>query len=141
MKKMKAYWLRRAEGGVGCIIVDAIIAGFKCSISSEIHFVSVAKKVFKNISILPIRFINMVAKIIPQITHPGPRKRERVLTGVAPVASIQTPWDKSLVKSAIEELPGICRSICKGKFRCTKERGFDGIELPYILHMLLGSFL
>ena len=32
-EKMEAYWLRRAQGGVGCIIVDAYECRSECSVS------------------------------------------------------------------------------------------------------------
>lgn len=45
-EKMEAYWLRRAQGGVGCIIVDATSVDPNVPYL-EIHFVFGMKKVSK----------------------------------------------------------------------------------------------
>ena len=106
-EEQQAYWLARAKGGVGCIITDATsvdpntpylgntlcfrdkesIAGYK-AFTDKIHAYG--------------------AKIIPQITHPGPESISSFF-GVTPVSS--SGYKNSMRQDTraleIEELPPI----------------------------------
>ena len=140
-EEQQAYWLARAKGGVGCIITDATsvdpntpylgntlcfrdeesIAGYK-AFTDKIHAYG--------------------AKIIPQITHPGPESISSFF-GVTPVSS--SGYKNSMRQDTraleIEELPPIIEQYANASFQA-KQAGFDGIEL-HCAHgyMLLGSFL
>ena len=140
-EEQQAYWLARAQGGVGCIITDATtvdpntpylgntlcfrdegsIAGYK-EFTDKIHAYG--------------------AKIIPQITHPGPESISSFF-GVTPVSSSgykNSMWQDTRALE-IEELPPIIAQYAEASFQA-KQAGFDGIEL-HCAHgyMLLGSFL
>ena len=140
-EEQQAYWLARAKGGVGCIITDATsvdpntpylgntlcfrdeesIAGYK-AFTDKIHAYG--------------------AKIIPQITHPGPESISSFF-GVTPVSSSgykNSMWQDTRALE-VEELPPIIEQYANASFQA-KQAGFDGIEL-HCAHgyMLLGSFL
>ena len=70
-EKMAGYWLRRAKGGVGCIIVDAT------SVDPNVPYLGNTLCFRGEESIKKYKsFTDQIhaygCKIIPQITHPGP---------------------------------------------------------------------
>lgn len=140
-EKMEAYWLRRAKGGVGCIIVDAT------SVDPRVPYLGNTLCFRDEESIKKYKsFTDKVhaygCKIIPQITHPGPESVS-AFYGVPPVASSVYPnamgqMTRELTK---EEIPQIIELYAKAS-KNAKDAGFDGIELHCAhAYMLLGSFL
>lgn len=140
-ERMQQYWLERAKGGVGCIILDALsvdprmpyLGNTLCFRSEE----SIAQyKQFTD------KIHAQGAKIIPQITHPGP---ESVIAfhGIAPLAS--SSYINSMGQQTravkLEEIPALIQQYAQCSLQA-KQAGFDGIEL-HCAHgyMLLGSFL
>ena len=83
-EKMEAYWLRRAKGGVGCIIVDAT------SVDPNVPYLGNTLCFRDEESIKKYKsFTDQIhaygCKIIPQITHPGPESVS-AFYGIPPVA-------------------------------------------------------
>lgn len=140
-EKMEAYWLRRAQGGVGCIIVDAT------SVDPNVPYLGNTLCFRSEESIQKYKsFTDKVheygCKIIPQITHPGPESVS-AFYGVAPLASSVYPNSMGQMtrEVALEEIPGIIDLYVKASLDA-KLAGFDGIELHCAhAYMLLGSFL
>ncbi|MEG0074310.1 MAG: FAD-dependent oxidoreductase [Eubacterium sp.] len=138
---MTEYWEARAKGGVGCIIVDAL------SVDPNVPYLGNTLCFRSDESIAAYqKFTDRIhqygAKVIPQITHPGPESISAFF-GVAPVASsvyINSMGQKTRALKK-EELPGIIALYEKGAYDA-KRAGFDGIELHCAhAYMLLGSFL
>ncbi|WP_281714365.1 FAD-dependent oxidoreductase [Allobaculum stercoricanis] len=140
-EKMEAYWLRRAQCGVGCIIVDAT------SVDPNVPYLGNTLCFRSEESIQKYKsFTDKVheygCKIIPQITHPGPESVS-AFYGVAPLASSVYPNSMGQMtrEVALEEIPGIIDLYVKASLDA-KRAGFDGIELHCAhAYMLLGSFL
>ena len=140
-EKMEAYWLRRAQGGVGCIIVDAT------SVDPNVPYLGNTlcfrdEESIKKYKSFTDKVHSYGCKIIPQITHPGPESISAFF-GVAPVASSSYPNSMGQMTRELtkEELPGIVALYAKAS-KNAKEAGFDGIELHCAhAYMLLGSFL
>lgn len=138
---MQEYWLARAKGGVGCIILDAF------SVDPKVPYLGNTLCFRSEESINSYRlFIDKIhetgAKIIPQITHPGPESIS-AFYGIAPLAS--SVYLNSMAQKTreltLEEIPGIIECYAK-TCEQAKEAGFDGIELHCAhAYMLLGSFL
>lgn len=138
---MENYWLARAKGGVGCIILDALsvdpavpyLGNTLCFRSEESR---ASYKCFTD------KIHQQGTKIIPQITHPGPESVSAFF-GITPVASssyINSMGQKTRAL-ALEELPGIVKQYANASYQA-KLAGFDGIELHAAhAYMLLGSFL
>lgn len=138
---MSDYWLRRAQGNVGCIILDALsvdpavpyLGNTLCFRSEE----SISK--FKEFTDKVHAF---GCKVIPQITHPGPESISSFF-GVTPVASssyINSMGQKTRALT-LDEIPAIIEKYAKASYQA-KLAGFDGIELHCAhAYMLLGSFL
>lgn len=140
-EKMAAYWLRRAKGGVGCIIVDAT------SVDPNVPYLGNTLCFRSEESIQKYKsFTDQVheygCKIIPQITHPGPESVS-AFYGIPPVASSVYPNSMGQMtrELTLEEIPGIIDLYVKASMDA-KRAGFDGIELHCAhAYMLLGSFL
>ncbi|MEG1267620.1 MAG: FAD-dependent oxidoreductase [Oscillospiraceae bacterium] len=138
---MQQYWLARAKGGVGCIIVDAL------SVDPAVPYLGNTLCFRGDESIASYKgFTDKVheygAKVIPQITHPGPESVS-AFYGVPPVASsvYMNSMGQKTRALAIEELPGIVELYANAANNA-KNAGFDGIELHCAhAYMLLGSFL
>ncbi len=138
---MEAFWLARAKGGVGCIIMDAT------SVDPCVPYLGNTLCFRDETSIARYRaFTDQIhaqgCRIIPQITHPGPESISAFF-GVAPMAP--SVYLNSMAQKtralALEELPGIVAQYAHAA-RQAKEAGFDGIELHCAhAYMLLGSFL
>lgn len=140
-EKSEAYYLERAKGGVGCIITDA------CSVDPAVPYLGNTLCFRGEESIARFKaFTDIIhetgAKIIPQITHPGPESISSFF-GVTPVAS--SDYLNSMAQKVralkLEEIPGIIEKYATASYQA-KCAGFDGIEL-HCAHgyMLLGSFL
>lgn len=137
----KAYWLARAKGGVGCIITDAL------SVDPAVPYLGNTLCFRGEESIAAYRtFTDAIheagAKVIPQITHPGPESISSFF-GVTPVASSAylNSMGQKTRELTLEEIPGVIEKYAEASF-CAKQAGFDGIELHCAhAYMLLGSFL
>ena len=130
-EKMAGYWLRRAKGGVGCIIVDAT------SVDPNVPYLGNTLCFRDEESIKKYKsFTDQIhaygCKIIPQITHPGPESVS-AFYGIPPVASSVYPNAMAQMtrELAKEELPGIIALYAKAG-KAAKDAGFDGIELHCI---------
>lgn len=140
-EEQQAYWLARAKGGTGCIITDATtvdpntpyLGNTLCFRDED----SIARyKEFTD------KIHSYGARIIPQITHPGPESISSFF-GVTPVSSSgykNSMWQDTRALE-VEELPAIIAQYANASWQA-KKAGFDGIEL-HCAHgyMLLGSFL
>ncbi|MEG1049076.1 MAG: FAD-dependent oxidoreductase, partial [Oscillospiraceae bacterium] len=140
-ERMQEYWLARAKGGVGCIIVDAL------SVDPAVPYLGNTLCFRSKESIAAYKsFTDKIhqygTKIIPQITHPGPESVS-AFYGIPPVASstyINSMGQKTRGLS-LEELPHIIEMYANAAY-AAKQAGFDGIELHCAhAYMLLGSFL
>lgn len=136
-----AYWLRRVQGEVGCIITDVTsvdpavpyLGNTLCFRSEE----SIEKhKEFTE------KIHEAGAKVIPQISHPGPESISSFygVTPVAPSDYLNSMYQqvRALKK---EELPDIIEKYAVASYNA-KRAGYDGIELHAAhAYMLLGTFL
>lgn len=138
---LKEYWIARARGGVGCIITDAL------SVDPAVPYLGNTLCFKSEESIGKYRaFTDKIhaagAKIIPQITHPGPESIS-AFYGIPPKAS-STYLNSMGQKTrglALSEIPEIIEQYALGAYQA-KQAGFDGIELHCAhAYMLLGSFL
>ena len=91
-EKMAGYWLRRAKGGVGCIIVDATSVDPNVPYLG-IHFVSGMKRASKSIKVLQIRSMRMGVRSfrrshirVRRVSAPFMESRQW------PAVYIQTQW-------------------------------------------------
>ncbi|MEG2244807.1 MAG: NADH:flavin oxidoreductase, partial [Erysipelotrichaceae bacterium] len=138
--KLQTYWLKRAQGGVGCIITDALSVDPRMPYLGNTLFLS--ENNLKSYESFIEKIHKTGAKIIPQITHPGP---ESVIAfhGIAPLASscyINSMGQKTRALT-LAEIPGIIAMYANTSY-LAKLAGFDGIELHCAhAYMLLGSFL
>ena len=140
-ERMQQYWVERAKGGVGCIILDALSVDQRMPyLGNTLCFRG--EDSIENYKKFTDRIHAEGAKIIPQITHPGP---ESVIAfhGIAPLASssyINSMGQKTRAIK-LEEIPTIVQQYAQCSLQA-KQAGFDGIEL-HCAHgyMLLGSFL
>ncbi len=140
-EEQQAYWLARAKGGTGCIITDAT------SVDPNTPYLGNTLCFRDESSIARYKeFTDKIhsygARIIPQITHPGPESISSFF-GVTPVSSSgykNSMWQDTRTLE-IEELPAIIAQYANASWQA-KQAGFDGIEL-HCAHgyMLLGSFL
>ena len=140
-EKMEAFWLARAKGQVGCIIMDAT------SVDPNVPYLGNTLCFKDDNSIQKFKaFTDKIhalgCKIIPQITHPGPESISSFF-GIPPMApsvylNSMAQKTRELKK---EELPGIIKQYATAS-KQAKDAGFDGIELHCAhAYMLLGSFL
>lgn len=138
---LKEYWLARARGGVGCIITDAL------SVDPAVPYLGNTLCFRSEESVRAYRgFTDSIheagARVIPQITHPGPESVS-AFYGVPPVASsvYLNSMGQRTRELALEEIPGIIEKYAATSYMA-REAGFDGIELHCAhAYMLLGSFL
>ena len=140
-ERMQAYWLERARGGVGCIILDAL------SVNPSVPYLGNTlcfrgEEAIASYKAFTDKVHEAGACIIPQITHPGPESISAFM-GIPPVASsvYVNSMGQRTRALAIEELPNIIKQYAQTSLQA-KQAGFDGIELHCAhAYMLLGSFL
>lgn len=139
--RLKDFWVERARGGVGLIIVDAVTVdssvpylGFTISLGED-KFIPTFKD-----------FVDEIhangSKLFPQITHPGPESISWMF-GKTPVASSNyiNGLGKSVRELKVEEIEAIIE-LYGDAARRAKEAGCDGVEFHCAhAYMLAGSFL
>lgn len=133
-EKMAGYWLRRAKGGVGCIIVDAT------SVDPNVPYLGNTLCFRDEESIKKYKsFTDQIhaygCKIIPQITHPGPESVS-AFYGIPPVASSVYPNAMAQMtrELAKEELPGIVALYAKAG-KAAKDAGLTGSNCIAHMHI------
>ena len=138
-----SYWVERAKNGVGLIItemnsVDPMHRYQPLSVGLHSDFQIEKHK----------RLTDAVhqygAKIIPQLTHPGPESLAPFLEGqpcIGPSVNRSESTQQVCRELKDEELPALIEMFAQAARRA-KEAGYDGIEL-HMAHnyCLLGSFL
>ena len=138
-----SYWVERAKCGVGLIItemnsVDALHRYQPLSVGLHSDFQ------IENHKRLTDAVHKYGAKIIPQITHPGPESLAPFLEQIPPIGpSVNRSESTQQVcrELADDELPALIEMYAQATRRA-REAGYDGIEL-HMAHNynLLGSFL
>jgi len=140
-EKMTDYWEARAKGGAGLIIVDVVTVDGKYPYLGNTTGLYNENQVssFKN-------FVNKMhsynAKVIPQISHPGPESISSFF-GLQPVSS--SSYSNSLGQTArelgIEEIDEIIEKYAETA-KQARNANCDGVELHCAhAYMLAGAFL
>lgn len=135
------FWEERAKGGVGLIIVDVV------TVDGAVPYLGNTISLHDDQLIPTFKpFIERMhahgAKVIPQISHPGPESISWTF-GVQPVGPSAYPnqFGKVVRELSIEEIEEIIE-LYGDAARRAKEAGFDGVELHCAhAYMLAGSFL
>lgn len=140
---MMAYYTARARGGLGMITVEV------CTVDRPHNYQ------FKSLALWDDKFIAKHreltdaihahgAKVVPQISHPGPESRAPILfkmpaVGPSVIKSVMTEETcKELTKEEIAEIVEKYGDAA----RRAREAGYDGMELHGAhSYMLVGSFL
>lgn len=136
-----AYWARRAQAGVGCIITDVTSVDPAVPYLGNTLCFRTEDSIAKHKE-LTDKLHELGAKVIPQISHPGPESVSAFM-GVTPVAPSDYRNTMYQQVRALEkdELPAIVEKYATASYNA-KLAGYDGIEL-HAAHgyMLLGAFL
>lgn len=140
-KVLSDFWIERAKGGVGLIILDAV------TVDSQVPYLGNTISLGEDRLIPSFRtFVDKVhkygTKVIPQITHPGPESISWTY-GVEPVAPSPYPnqFGQMTRELSIEEIEEIIEMYGNAARRA-KEAGCDGVQLHCAhAYMLAGSFL
>ena len=138
-----SYWVERAKCGVGLIITEMnsvdVMHRYQ-PLSVGLH----SDSQIENHKRLTDAVHKYGAKIIPQLTHPGPESLAPFLEQIPPIGpSINRSESTQQVcrELADDELPALVEMFAQAARRA-REAGYDGIEL-HMAHnyCLLGSFL
>lgn len=136
------YWAERAKGGVGCIITEMMSADPNMSYSvgdhSTMNFGD--SRILDSYKAFTDEIHSYGAKIIPQISIPGP-EAVGVEGGPPAPSSYNNAYGVKTRALDKKELPAIVRSYAN-MAKQARELGFDGIQLHAgHAYMMLGSFL
>lgn len=140
-EKLTRFWEDRAAGGVGLIIVDVV------TVDGAVPYLGHTISLHDDAMVPSFKpFIERMhahgAKVIPQISHPGPESISWTY-GVQPVGPSAYPnqFGKVVKELGIQEIERII-GLYGDAARRAKEAGFDGVELHCAhAYMLAGSFL
>lgn len=140
-ERQTQFWEERAKGGTGLIIVDVVTVdgavpylGHTISLGDDNLIPSFQK--------FTERIHKAGAKVIPQISHPGPESISWAF-GVQPVGPSPYPnqFGKMVRELSVPEIEKII-GLYGDAARRAKEAGFDGVELHCAhAYMLAGAFL
>jgi NAD(H)-dependent 7beta-hydroxy-3-oxo-delta4-cholenoic acid oxidoreductase len=138
--KQIAYWKARANGGVGCIITDAL------SVDPNVPYLGNTLCFRTDDAIEKHQnFVSQIheagAKVLVQLVHSGPESVS-AFYGVPPVgpSAYRNSMNQQVRELSIEEIETIIEQYAK-TCKQIKEAGYDGIELHCAhAYMLLGSF-
>lgn len=135
------FWLERAKGGVGLIILDVV------TVDSSVPYLGNTISLGDDNLIPSFKvFVDKIhkygTKVIPQITHPGPESISWTY-GVQPVGPSTYPnqFGQMVRELSTEEIKQIVEMYGDAARRA-KEAGCDGVQLHCAhAYMLAGSFL
>ncbi len=138
--RMLDYYMTRAKGGVGVIIVEASFIDNRCSKFREHQLGIYSDKLLPGLTRLSTVIKSNGAVAICQLCHAG-RATFRSIVGAQPVAPSQIPFGDELP----QELTVDCLVRIQDTFaeaaRRAKEAGFDGVELHGAHGYLLTQFI
>jgi NAD(H)-dependent 7beta-hydroxy-3-oxo-delta4-cholenoic acid oxidoreductase len=141
--KLINFWEARAKGGVGLIITDVLTP------DPDYCYLGPTLALSTDTQIDSIRRLTDVihkhgAKVIPQLTHPGPGSLRGLLFNkevVGPSKGVNVQTGSPIRELSIEEIEKIIDQF-GDTAKNAKKAGFDGVELHCAhSYMLLGSFL
>ena len=142
-ERLIRHFEERAKGGVGTIFTELITV-------DETH-----RYMHRSMTLADDRYIDLHreltdrihaygAKILPQISHPGPESVSPMFGGpqtVGPSVAVAPVWGWASRELDISELPEIARQYGEAARRA-RESGYDGMELHGAhCYNLIGSFL
>ncbi len=140
-ERQTRFWEERAKGGVGLIIVDVV------TVDGNVPYMGPTiglhdDKLIPSFRKFTDRIHAAGAKVIPQITHPGPESISWTF-GVQPVGPSAYPnqFGQMVRELTVDEIKKII-GLYGDAARRAREAGFDGIEFHCAhAYMLAGSFL
>ncbi|MFO8101329.1 MAG: FAD-dependent oxidoreductase [Dehalococcoidia bacterium] len=141
--RLKTYLVTRAKGGAGIITMEiATIDGKSPYMPNTIGIWD--DKFITGLSELAAEVHSYDAKIVPQISHPGPESLAPFFYGIQPMGP--SPLMAETTKQMCREMTAedIEKTIEQygDAARRAREAGFDGMELHAAhAYMLIGSFL
>ena len=111
-EKMEAYWLRRAQGGVGCIIVDAT------SVDPNVPYLGNTlcfrdEESIKKYKSFTDKVHSYGCKIIPQIAHPVGKYQCIFRSGAGGQQFLSEFYGTDDKGTDQRRAAGNCRSLCK----------------------------
>jgi 2,4-dienoyl-CoA reductase-like NADH-dependent reductase (Old Yellow Enzyme family) len=135
------YYRRRAEGGVGLIMVEAAYVhpngkGFSTQLAID------REEMLEGLSRIPEIVHPYGAKVAIQLIHHGRQTESRVLGGRQPVSASPIPYrlgevPRALTEAEIEELIQAFAEACSR----AKQAGFDAAEIHSAHGYLIQTFL
>lgn len=141
-EKMAAYYVARAAGGTGLIIVEQTVVqkrGLWCLNGGGLwsdDFVPAWRMLVNRVQ-------EAGAKIMIQVGHLGRSTNEASNTGLKPVSPSAVPdqfLDNDVDELSLEDIEQLKRDYVAAIVRC-KQAGFDGVELHCTHGYMLASFL
>ncbi len=141
--KLKDYLVARAKGGVGLITTEI------CSIDGQSPYMPNTVGMWDDKFIPALKeLVDEVhshgAKIVPQISHPGPESLAPFFFGTQPMgpSALMAETTKQMCREMTkEDISDTVEKYGKAAKRA-KEAGFDGMELHAAhAYMMIGSFL
>lgn len=135
------YYRRRAEGGVGLILVEAAYVhptgkGFSTQLAID------RDEMVEGLSRIPENVHPYGTKVAIQLIHHGRQTESRVLGGIQPVSASAIPYHlgeipRALTEGEIEEMIEAFAGAC-GR---AKQAGFDAAEIHSAHGYLIQTFL
>ncbi len=141
--KLSSYLEARARGGAGLIITEVV------TVDGKFPYVPATVGLWDDNQIPATRKLTDAihshgARIIPQLSHPGPESLSLLFGDTQPVGPSQMlchSTGNSCRELSVEEIDQIVEQFAEAARRA-REGGYDGIELHAAhSYMLLGSFI
>lgn len=141
--KLIYFWETRAKGGAGLIITDVLTPDPDyCYLGPTLALGTNAQ--VESMKRLTSAVHKHGAKIIPQLSHPGPASMRALLFNkevFGPSKGVNTQMGNMISELSIEQIESIIEQF-GDTAKKAKEAGFDGVELHCgHSYMLLGSFI
>lgn len=136
------YWVARAKGGVGLILVDAVTVDTKVPYLTKNTLSLGEDRFIPSLKEFTDKIHSYGCKVFPQITHPGPESISWSY-GVTPVGPSvnHNVYGKPCRELSLEEIPAIIEQYGEAARRA-REAGCDGVEFHCAhAYMLAGAFL
>ena len=141
--QMQNYYIERAKGGTGLIVLEAMAVHPSGQICPQIGYCVLAtdKRVIPPFKKMTAKIHRYGTKVFGQLTHCGPNVKQKPMQISYSASAKPEPGSREVPKEIeIEEIHEVVR--CFGESAAVlREAGFDGVELKFAHDGLMRAFV
>jgi 2,4-dienoyl-CoA reductase-like NADH-dependent reductase (Old Yellow Enzyme family) len=142
-EQMMNYYIERAKGGTGLVVLEAMAAHFTGQISPQVNYCVLAsdRRIIQPFRGMTGAMHKYGTKVFGQLTHCGPNVKQKPVLLSYSASAKPEPGSREVPKEIeIEEIYEVVRGFGLSA-AVLREAGFDGVELKFAHDGLIRTFV